>query len=105
MKTARIAILVVTLALALFIMLPSLSWAAEDGAAVYKAKCAVCHAPDGAGKPAAKIPALNTPEFAKKDVAAVADTLGKSPKHATLKSLPAEQLKAAIQFAKGLAKK
>jgi mono/diheme cytochrome c family protein len=105
MKTARIAILVLTIALALFVMLPNLSWAGEDGAAVYKAKCSACHAADGAGKAAAKIPALNTPEFAKKDVAAVADALAKNPKHASTKSLPAEQLKAAIQFAKGLAKK
>jgi cytochrome c553 len=105
MKTVKLAILVVTIALMLFIMLPSLSWAAEDGAAIYKAKCAACHGADGAGKAAAKIPALNTPELAKKDGAKIADELAKSPKHATLKSLPAEQLKAAIAFSKTLAKK
>jgi mono/diheme cytochrome c family protein len=105
MKTAKLMILVLTIALALFIMLPNLSWAAEDGAATYKAKCAACHAADGAGKAAAKVPALNTPEFAKKDAAAVAQTVVKSPKHASVKSLPPEQLKAAIEFAKGFAKK
>ena len=34
------------------------SWAADDGAALYKSKCAGCHGADGAGKPALKAPAL-----------------------------------------------
>jgi mono/diheme cytochrome c family protein len=33
-------------------------WAAEDGAALYKSKCAMCHGPNGEGKPAMKAPAL-----------------------------------------------
>ena len=53
MKITKIAMLVLTVAVALFILIPSLSWA-EDGAALYKAKRAMCHGPDGAGKPAAK---------------------------------------------------
>ncbi len=55
MKTTKVAMLVLTIAVALFILIPSLSWA-EDGAALYKAKCAMCHGPDGAGKPAVKSP-------------------------------------------------
>jgi mono/diheme cytochrome c family protein len=34
------------------------SWAADDGAALYKAKCAGCHGASGEGKPAIKAPAL-----------------------------------------------
>jgi mono/diheme cytochrome c family protein len=34
------------------------SWAAEDGAALYKKKCAGCHGASGEGKPAMKAPAL-----------------------------------------------
>ena len=34
------------------------SWAADDGAALYKAKCAGCHGASGEGKPAMKSPAL-----------------------------------------------
>ena len=34
------------------------SWAAEDGAALYKKKCAGCHGAQGEGKPAMKAPAL-----------------------------------------------
>jgi len=58
MKTTKLAILIVTIALALFLVLPNLSWAADDGATLYKAKCAACHGADLAGKPAAKIPSL-----------------------------------------------
>ena len=36
----------------------SLSWAAEDGAALYKSKCSACHGANGEGKPAMKAPAL-----------------------------------------------
>jgi len=36
----------------------SASWAADDGGALYKAKCAGCHGAKGEGKPAMKAPAL-----------------------------------------------
>ncbi len=47
MKTTKLVALVMTLAVALFILIPSLSWA-EDGAALYKTKCAACHGADAA---------------------------------------------------------
>jgi mono/diheme cytochrome c family protein len=62
MKTTNLTILALTIAVALFILVPSLSWAGEDGAALYKTKCAACHGVDGAGKPAAKIPSLISDE-------------------------------------------
>jgi len=31
-------------------LMSGMALAAEDGAAIYKAKCAICHGPDGAGK-------------------------------------------------------
>jgi len=58
MRLAKLAILIMTIAVALFLILPNLSWAADDGGAIYKAKCAACHGADLAGKPAAKIPSL-----------------------------------------------
>lgn len=36
----------------------SSSFAAQDGAALYKAKCSGCHGTNGEGKPGVKVPAL-----------------------------------------------
>ncbi|HEV2487473.1 MAG TPA: cytochrome c [Terracidiphilus sp.] len=58
MKTTKLVILIMMIAVALFLIVPNLSWAADDGAAVYKTKCAACHGMDLAGKPAARIPSL-----------------------------------------------
>ena len=58
MKIMKLVILIVMIAFALFLILPNLAWAADDGSTVYKAKCAVCHGADLAGKPAARIPSL-----------------------------------------------
>ena len=45
MKTTKLVMLVMTIAVALFILIPNLSWAADDGATIYKAKCAVMPPP------------------------------------------------------------
>jgi mono/diheme cytochrome c family protein len=34
------------------------SWSADDGAALYKSKCAGCHGANGEGKPTIKAPAV-----------------------------------------------
>ena len=46
--------------LAIFCLLASTvsSWAADDGAALYKSKCSACHGANGEGKPPMKAPAL-----------------------------------------------
>ena len=46
MNTKKLVALVAMIAIALFLALPNLSWAAEDGAALYKANCAMCHGAD-----------------------------------------------------------
>lgn len=89
MKTYKLTILVLAIAIVLFIALPNLSWAAEDGAALYKAKCAMCHGPDAAGKPAMKAPAV------KGKTAADVSKAMENPKHTSVKkSLNEAQLKA-----------
>ena len=47
-----------TLGVTLLMAIPGASWAADDGAALYKSKCAGCHGAGGEGKPAVKAPAL-----------------------------------------------
>lgn len=48
-----------TFTLAGFLLIASSAWAAgEDGAALYKKKCAACHGANGEGKPSMKAPAL-----------------------------------------------
>ena len=46
------------LGIALLLAVPVVSSAAEDGAALFKSKCAGCHGAGGEGKPAVKAPAL-----------------------------------------------
>jgi mono/diheme cytochrome c family protein len=84
MKTTKLVMLVMTIAVALFILIPNLSWAAEDGAAIYKTKCAACHGADAAGKPAAKIPSLIGDEAKKASDADLEKAVTEKPKHAVV---------------------
>lgn len=105
MKITKLAALIVTVAVALFILIPNLSWAANDGAGLYKAKCAVCHGADGAGKPAAKIPALKSDDVKKKSDEELTKFVQTNAKHAgAAKALNEEQLKAVINYVRELNK-
>lgn len=95
MKTTKIAALVAMIALVLFLALPNMSWAAEDGAALYKAKCSACHGVDGAGKPP-------RPAVKGADEAKVKAALAKAPHPGIAKSLNDEQVKAIGSYLKGL---
>lgn len=109
MKTTKILMLVMVIAVTLFIVLPNLSWA-EDGAALYKAKCAACHGADAAGKPTAKIPSLVSPEAKGLSDADLTDAIangGKAQKasHAfAKKGLSEDQIKAIVTYVRGLQK-
>jgi mono/diheme cytochrome c family protein len=61
---------------------------AANGEKTFKAKCAGCHGPDAAGKPAMKSPSIKgkTAEDIKK-------VISTSPKHAGAKSLTDDQVK------------
>ena len=96
MKTTKLMAAVALIALVLFLVVPSLSWAAEDGAALYKAKCAMCHKPDGSGNPALKAPAIKGSDK-------VAATIASNPKHAALqKALTPAQVAAIADYVKGM---
>ena len=104
MKTTKIAVLVLTIAVALFILIPSLSWA-DDGAAIYKAKCAMCHGPDAAGKPAAKIPSLIDAAAKAKSDADLTKAVAETAKHpGPVKGLSADDVKAVVTYIRSLQK-
>jgi mono/diheme cytochrome c family protein len=111
MKMTKLVVLIVMIALALFLILPNLSWAADDGAGIYKAKCAMCHGADLAGKPAAKIPSLVSDDAKKASDADLTDMIangGKDKKasHAfASKGLTPDQIKMVVSYVRDSQKK
>jgi mono/diheme cytochrome c family protein len=104
MKTTKLAALVATIAIALFILIPNLSWA-DDGAGLYKAKCAACHGADGAGKPAAKIPSLISDDAKKMSDADLEKAVAEKPKHAGVaKALTPDQIKMVVGYVRSIQK-
>jgi cytochrome c6 len=95
--------------LAIVVVTPAV-YAAEDGAAVFKSKCAMCHGPDGAGQTAmgknlklkplgsAEVQKLTDEELTK----TISDGKGKMPAYKT--KLSADQIKAVVAFIRTLKK-
>jgi mono/diheme cytochrome c family protein len=105
MKTTKLVMLVMTIAVALFILIPNLSWAADDGATIFKSKCAACHGADAAGKPAAKIPSLVSDDVKKLSDDDLAKAIAEKPKHpGNIKSLAPDQVKAVVTYVRTLQK-
>ncbi len=105
MKTTKLVMLVMTIAVGLFILIPNLSWAADDGASLYKTKCSACHGADAAGKPAAKIPSLISDEAKKASDDQLAKNITDTAKHpAAVKSTTPDQAKALVAYIRTLQK-
>jgi len=105
MKTTKLVMLVMTIAVALFVLIPNLSWAADDGASLYKAKCAACHGADAAGKPAAKIPSLVSDEIKKMSDDDLAKAVAEKAKHPSMvKSLTPDQINMTVSYIRSLQK-
>jgi len=105
MKTTKLVMLVMTIAVALFVLIPNLSWA-DDGATIYKTKCAACHGADATGKPAAKIPSLTGDDAKKLSDADLSKAITEKPKHAGIaKSLTPDQVKMVVSYIRDLQKK
>ena len=99
MKVTRLALV---LALLGMILVPLHSFAA-DGAAVYKAKCASCHGPDGAGQTAIG-KSLKIKDL--KDAADVKNVTenGKGKMPAYKGKLSADELDAVVKYVQSLKK-
>jgi mono/diheme cytochrome c family protein len=75
---------------------------AEDGAALYKAKCAACHGPDGTKMAKAN---LSSAEVQAKSDADLATFVGTNAKHNfKTKGLSDEQIKSVVTFLRTLKK-
>jgi mono/diheme cytochrome c family protein len=94
MRSLLVRLVSVSLSVSL-LLFASHALAAADGAALYKAKCASCHGPDGkAETPAAK--AMKVPALAGKGLTAadVTKQLRTNEKHKALSSLTDEEVAA-----------
>ncbi len=99
-RLSFVVLVVLALAMPLF---------AEDGAALYKAKCAGCHAADGTGSPMGKklgakpLGGADTQKLSDADLQkAITDGKGKMP---AFKTLTAEQVKSLVAEIRAFAKK
>jgi cytochrome c5 len=98
-----------TIGLILFVGLPGRGQ--ETGESLFKAKCAMCHGPDGAGKTTMgqtlKIPDLHSPEVQKLSDAELTQivTKGKNKMPAYEEKLSKEQITQLVGFIRDLAKK
>ena len=91
--------------MAMLLIASTASWAAEDGAALYKKKCAGCHGASGEGKPAMKAPAL---KGTTKDASQLVEQItkgepgSKAPHSKGIAGITSEQAQAIADFVKTL---
>lgn len=99
MRITRLLVLFLIAALFASVALPAF---AADGVATYKAKCAVCHGPDGAGKvgPAVKGVSLTSAQIT--DLLTTGNDAKKAPHKKALAGLSADDAKAVADYLKTL---
>jgi|SRR5580704_7999690 len=94
-----------TLLLASLVMMPASSQGADDGAALYKTKCAACHGAGGEGKPAVKAPAIKGTALTADKIAlhlTKGEATSKAPHNKGMAGLSDAQAKAIAEFVKTL---
>jgi mono/diheme cytochrome c family protein len=90
---------------AMLLITSTMSLAADDGAALYKSKCAGCHGAGGEGKPAMKAPALKATTW---DVNQIVEQItkgnpaSKAPHSKGISGINADQAKGIAEFVKTL---
>lgn len=99
MKIRKLFTLSFVLTLAVTVALPAL---AADGAATFKAKCAMCHGPEGQGKigPALKGTSVTADQIT--EMLTKGNDAKKPPHKKPLSGLSAEDAKAVADFVKTL---
>jgi mono/diheme cytochrome c family protein len=81
------------------------SWAANDGAALYKSKCAGCHGANGEGKPAMKAPGVKGTTLSSDELVAhitKGEATSKAPHNKGIAGLTDDQAKAIAEYIKTL---
>jgi mono/diheme cytochrome c family protein len=90
---------------AMLLVVSSASWAADDGAALYKKKCAGCHGASAEGKPAMKAPALKGTSLEANQIAdhiTKGESGSKAPHNKGIAGLSDDQAKAIAEWVKTL---
>ena len=99
MKTSRVAIIVLAIAVVLMVMVPSLSWAQGD---LYKSKCAMCHGADGQGKVGPALKGTKLTEDQIVNLLTKGDEAKKAPHKKAMAGLSADQAKQVAAAVKAL---
>jgi len=81
------------------------AWAADDGAALYKGRCAGCHGANGEGKPGIKAPAVKGSNLEVDQIVehvTKGEPTSKAPHNKGMSGLTGEQAKAIAEYIKTL---
>ena len=99
MRITKFIVMFIICMLAVSLAVPAF---AADGAAIYKAKCAACHGPEGQGKvgPALKGISLSADQIA--DLLTKGDEAKKAPHKKAMAGLSAEDAKAVAEHVKSM---
>ncbi|HTW59144.1 MAG TPA: cytochrome c [Terriglobales bacterium] len=99
MRITHLLILLLIVTLSISLALPAF---AQDGGATYKAKCAMCHGPEGQGKigPALKGTSLSADQIV--DLLTKGNDAKKAPHKKALNGLSADDAKAVAEYVKTL---
>ena len=101
MKLRALFVVLFAVALCVWVVVPQAAFA-DDGGAIYKAKCAGCHGPEGQGKvgPAVKGTSLSEDQIV--NVLTKGDDAKKAPHKKAINGLSADDAKAVATFVKSL---
>jgi len=99
MRITYVLVLLLVVVLAASLALPAF---AQDGAATFKAKCAVCHGPEGQGKIGPALKGISVTADQIVDMLTKGNDAKKVPHKKPLSGLSADDAKAVAAFVKSL---